>query len=446
MGINSLKAPSRRLVGLELPVNKAKADVMHIDLNSCFAIIEQQANHLLRGRPVGVAAYDTPRGFVLAASYEAKAYGVKLGVNVQQARQLCPHIIIMTPDPSKYREAHKRFKELLFEYTDDVTPKSIDEFVIHLDNAPAYRAGVPGEVLGFEMKQKIYERLGEAVTVNVGLGPNRFLAKLAAGLHKPNGLDTITHENLFAVYGSLELMDLPGINVRYNARLQAHGIHTVMDFFNASEEYLRKAVFKSVVGRYWYLRLRGYEPDRREFDRKNIGHQHAIKMATADPDELRRILMKLCEKTGRRLRKNELYAGGIALWVSFSNSRQHWQITGGSAMTDGRQGWHHSEKVGARLYATTDIYAHACRLLEQAQVVEPVRLMAVSTFDLHPWDPEQLDLFGDARGYLAAKRVSDALDIVNNRYGEYVVAPATMMGMKGEVLDRIAFGNVRDLY
>lgn len=417
---------------------------MHIDLNSCFAIIEQQANRLLRGRPVGVAAYDTPRGFVLAASYQAKAKGVKLGVNVAQARELCPDIVIMTPDPSKYREAHKRFKQVLLDYTDDVTPKSIDEFVIHLENAPVYKQGLGPEAIGYEIKQKIYESLGEAVTVNVGIGPNRFLAKLAAGLHKPNGLDVITHKNLRSVYKKLDLLDLPGINTRYKRRLQAFGIMTPLQFLDADEQFLRKRVFKSIIGRHWYLRLRGYEPDRREFARKTIGHQHAISNKTADPQELERILMKLCEKAGRRLRKNNLYAGGISLWLGFARQYGPWNMVSGNA-EQGRPGWHHGEKVAARLYATHDIYAHAKRLLQAAQVIEPVRLMSVTVFDLHDWDPEQLDLFGSERGYLAARRISDALDAVNNRYGEFVVTPANMMSMNKVVLDRIAFGNVRDM-
>ena len=429
---------------MKLDTNIKKPDVMHIDLNSCFAIIEQQANRLLRGRPVGVAAYDTPRGFVLAASYQAKAKGVKLGVNVAQARELCPDIVIMTPDPSKYREAHKRFKQVLLDYTDDVTPKSIDEFVIHLENAPVYKQGLRPEAIGYEIKQKIYESLGEAVTVNVGIGPNRFLAKLAAGLHKPNGLDVITHKNLRSVYKKLDLLDLPGINTRYKRRLQAFGIMTPLQFLDADEQFLRKRVFKSIIGRHWYLRLRGYEPDRREFARKTIGHQHAISNKTADPQELERILMKLCEKAGRRLRKNNLYAGGISLWLGFARQYGPWNMVSGNA-EQGRPGWHHGEKVAARLYATHDIYAHAKRLLQAAQVIEPVRLMSVTVFDLHDWDPEQLDLFGSERGYLAARRISDALDAVNNRYGEFVVTPANMMFMNKVVLDRIAFGNVRDM-
>ena len=120
-------------------LNKAEPYVMHIDLNSCFAIIEQQANRLLRGRPVGVAAYDTPRGFVLAASYEAKAHGVKLGVNVEQSRSMAPGIVVMTPDPAKYREAHRLFKQVLLEYSPDVAAKSIDEFVLDMSASTALR-------------------------------------------------------------------------------------------------------------------------------------------------------------------------------------------------------------------------------------------------------------------------------------------------------------------
>ncbi len=229
-------------------LNKQLPYTMHIDLNSCFAIIEQQANRLLRGKPVGIAAYDTPRGFVIAASYEAKAKGVKLGVNVEQSRALAPGIIILTPDPPKYREAHKRFKELLLEYTPDVVPKSIDEFVLDMSNSEILRK-MKNEIrsisslhplpstnpqllnaerllhnqamldIGQGIKDNIRERLGEWVTVNVGIGTNRFLAKYAAGFGKPDGMTLIDHENLRSCYENMKLVDLPGINVRYRAQV-----------------------------------------------------------------------------------------------------------------------------------------------------------------------------------------------------------------------------------
>ena len=185
-------------------LSKTLPMTMHIDLNSCFAIIEQQANRLLRGRPVGVAAYDSPRGFVIAASYEAKAKGVKLGVNVEQSRSMAPGIVILTPDPAKYRQAHKLFKDLLLEYTPDVTPKSIDEFVLNFDHSPSLRLKINQQAthnqamkeIGLEIKKKIKQRLGEWVTVNIGIGTNRFLAKYAAGFGKPDGMLLIDHANI----------------------------------------------------------------------------------------------------------------------------------------------------------------------------------------------------------------------------------------------------------
>lgn len=473
---------------------------MHIDLNSCFAIIEQQANRLLRGKPVGVAAYDTPRGFVLAASYEAKAKGVKLGVNVEQARVLAPGIIIVTPDPAKYREAHKRFKEVLLRYSPDVVPKSIDEFVLDFSNSarfkerrskhaesaqstvstvsPQYSAlstqSSDARVIhnqtmleiGQEIKQQIAQELGEWVTVNIGIGPNRFLAKYAAGFDKPNGMTLIDHTNLEHRYENMKLVDLPGINVRFRARLRAAGIYTPLDFLRADMETLRRQVFKSINGYHWYMRLRGYEADRVEFGRKSIGHQYALKDKTTELPKLEMLLMKLCEKTGRRLRRNNFYATGIHLYLGFVSESPHLDGPASFENMSSIRSWHHGEKLPYRLYSTADIYEAARRLLYSAELSGRVKLMSVHVFELSPWEPVQLSLFEaqeqrtanaeprkeavriietTVRTVEAGKRVSDAVDAINDRYGEFVVTPAMMMDMQGTILDRIAFGQVRDI-
>lgn len=439
----------------QLPYNPATPLVMHIDLNSCFAIIEQQGNRLLRGKPVAVAAYDTPHGFVLAASYEAKRMGVKLGVNVQQAREMCPGIIITTPDPSKYRTAHKRFKKLMLEYTSDVAPKSIDEFVLHMEGSPAIRAGRSMEDIGLEIKDKVRERLGEWVTVNIGIGTNRFLAKFAAGFNKPDGMTKIDFRNLESIYEGMDLIDLPGINVRYRRRLRMYGINTPLEFLAADRRLLEKVVFQSVVGYYWYLRLRGWEIDKVETQRRSIGHQYALPNKTMDKDELARLLIKLCEKVGRRLRKNSLSAGGIHLYFSFVNYQEmarHDKLTaprgngfiGGDSPTTGRS-WHHGQKTGYRLYSTSDIYLAAKHLLDIAEIPRKVAGMSITVYELAPVDPEQLSLLESERNFAARRNLSDALDAVNNRYGEFIVTPATMMDMQGEILDRIAFGQIRDV-
>lgn len=462
--------------------------VMHIDLNSCFATIEQQANRLLRGRPIGVSAYDTPRGFVLAASYEAKARGIKLGVNNQQARELCPGIIILTPDPAKYREAHRLFKRLLLDYTSDVTPKSIDEFVVNFEGSPAL-AGLRAstgcatlkrhnermlEIAG-DIKQRIRETLGEWVTVNIGIGTNRFLAKYAAGFGKPDGLKLIDHTNLRQAYEGADLTDLPGINVRYRARLMACGISTPLEFLDADVRLLKKVVFKSVVGYYWWARLRGYEVDDRTFSTKSIGHQYALPKQTNDRHELARLLMKLCEKVGRRLRKKTLCARGIHLYFGFAyqpeTQTDAWRDASGVRHAGFENlhrlsSWHEGHRLGHRLYATSDIYHAATALLERADLPAKVRIMAITVYDLEPWSPEQLGLFttspfdkntpctGARQGIAAAdpskweqagdeaKRLSDAMDAINDHYGEYVVVPGTMLDIRGEILDRIAFGGL----
>ena len=497
---------------------------MHIDLNSCFAIIEQQANRLLRGRPVGIGAYDTPRGFLVASSYQAKAKGVKLGVNVEQARSLCPGIVIMTPDPAKYREAHKLFKAVLLEYSPDVVPKSIDEFIVNLEHSPALKS-TKSEIrnskqtpnpkiqisnisyqiseservihneamkqIATDIKKRIADSLGEYVTVNIGIATNKFLAKYGAGFGKPDGMTLIDHTNLRDLYSSSKLMDFPGINTRYRARLRVAGIYTPLDFLDADLNTLRKQVFKSIVGYYWFLQLRGHEIETKESKRQSIGHQYALSEKTMDLDKLEPMLLKLCEKTGRRLRKNNLYASGIHLYLGFAQDslysgyarqgseqfavsseefRHKRQESFQGATTPSTlhpnpyaSSWHHGEKVYHRLYSTPDIYQAAKKLLLQAKIPNNVKIIAVTVFELQDWDPVQLSIFDaeeskvegrkskvatiatDIRSMDARKRTSDAVDSINNRYGEFVVTPAMMMDMSGTILDRIAFGQVRDM-
>lgn len=411
-----------------LPVNTAEPYLMHIDLNSCFTTIEQQANPLIRNKPVAVAAYTTPNGFILAASYEAKALGIKLGLNVRQARELCPDIVVLMPDPPKYRAAYRRFKEVLLEYTSAVTPKSIDEFVIDFRGSQAIREGKTMEHIGYEIKQRLRERIGEYVSVNVGIGPNRSLAKLAAGLHKPDGLDIIKASNLEATLASCQLVDLPGINRRFKARLFAAGITNPLEMYQADPNFLRNEVFFSKLGDYWHARLRGWEVDDVEWGRKTIGHQYALKEKTYDRDKLCQLLMKLSEKTGRRLRKNSLVAHGIHLDLRFANHTY----------------WSHGQKLERALYATQDIYrAAADMLLGIGQFPDNVSLMSVHVFNLQDKSPEQTGLFDNFQ--LHQRRLADAADQINNRYGEFTAVPAVMADMKKVIIDRIAFGSLRDI-
>lgn len=411
---------------MEIPVNTKRPLMMHVDLNSCFAIIEQQANRLMRNKPVGIAAYDSPGGMIIASSYEAKRLGIKI-TSVREAKAITKDIFIQMPDPDKYFDANRRFEKVLLNYTSDVVCKSVDEFVVDFKGSKAIREGKSLFTVGRQIKQDIKDELGEYVTVNIGIGTNRFLAKLAAGLDKPDGMNMISHKNLRSVYKNLKLTDLPGINVRFEARLNVAGIFTPLEFLDADAMFLKKRVFKSINGYYWYLRLRGIEVDDRDFGRKSVGQQHAIKMKTTDKRELSRLLMKLCEKTGRRLRKSQNVAGGIHLWLAFEDYNY----------------WAQGRKVHSDIYSTQDIYLNAQRLLNKAEIIKPVTNIGVSVFNLHPSNPEQLGLFDDSR--LDTRSLAKAADNVNDRYGEFTLVPALMANMKDTILKRVAFGSIKDL-
>jgi DNA polymerase-4 len=406
-----------------LPFNKTPPTKLHIDLNSCFATAEQQANPLLRGRPLAVAAYTTPSGCIVAPSIEAKRFGVKVGMRVKDGQQLCPGLLILPPEPDKYRHINRQLYQVLSSYTDKIVAISIDEFALDLEGAPAQSRGLI--VVGHEIKRRIKRRVGEWLTVSIGIGPNRFLAKTAAGLHKPDGLDVISEANYQAVYEKLQLVDLCGIDKRNAARLNSVGVFTVRDFYHARPQQL-KAAFQSVLSHYWYCRLRGWEIDDVEFGRKSFGNSYSLPEPKTTPEELAPLLCKLVEKMSFRLRKAGYVASGIYLAMLYRD---------GSF-------WHQSLTVPRVLFAARDIYRDAYMLLWQAPYRKPVRNLAVSCFNLTPAQNLQLTLLDDED---KKARLAKAVDAINVRFGDYTITPARMIGTEGNIPDRISFGGIKEL-
>lgn len=408
---------------LTLPFNPKPSTVMHIDLNACFASIEQQANPHLRGKPVAVAAYDSPRGCIVAPSVEAKRLGIKTGMQVQQGRQLCRDLIVLPPDPNKYRAVHVQLKKLLGEYTDSVTAKSIDEFVLNLEGFPAMRIGL--HAVAREIKARIRQEVGDALTVSIGIAPNRFLAKTAAGLRKPNGLDEINAANYRAVYAQMKLTDLCGIKTANALRLHSQEIYSVLDFYEADAKRCRSA-FKSILGFYWYARLRGWEVDGEEWGRKSYGNSFALPTALTTPEELAPILTKLVEKTGQRMRRGNHACHGVHVALVYRSGAH----------------WHKGVQSQRALLDSREMYQVAYRLLCASPYREPVAILAESVFDLTDAGARQLDLFSDVD---KTARLASAVDAINARHGDFVLTPARMLGMGEMMPDRISFGSVKAL-
>ena len=432
-----------------LNFNSSPSTILHIDLNSCFATIEQQANPHLRGKPVAVAAYTTPSGCIVAPSIEAKSLGIKVGMRVKDGRAIYPNLIVLPPDPWKYRNVHLALRELLSGYTPDITPKSIDEFVLDFGKISNFQFPISNQFTNYqidklktnwkletgnlrlrevalEIKQRIKAEIGDWLTVSVGIAPNRYLAKLASSLHKPDGLDEINRDNFLDCYLKLKLTDLPYIKARNSIRLNNMGIFTVLDFYNAPLWKL-KAAFASINGYYWYLRLRGLEIDNVGFARRSYGNSYALPKPLSTLEELSPILSKLVEKTGFRLRRAGYSARGVHTAVGYRD---------GSF-------WHKGVSFPENLFDSRNIYRKALGILAMSPYRKPVRDLAVSVFDLKKKSELQLDIFEDV---LRKKSLVDAVDAVNERWGNFVITPARMLlGEKEMVPDRIAFGGVKEL-
>ncbi len=408
--------------------NPAEPTVLHIDINSCFATIEQQANPFLRGKPVAVAVDEAYYGCILAASTEAKKFGIKTGFRVAEAKKVCPQLIVMTPDPAKYRFVHIKLKRILQDYTTLLYPKSIDEFVLYLKGFPCMNSGIL--TVGQEIKDRIKTEIGEAITVSIGIGPSRFLAKTAAGIKKPDGLEILDKTNFLEVYSKLQLRDLNGISFKNELRLKSQGIRSVLDFYNADVPKLKRA-FSSILGYYWYVWLRGWDLEE-EFstNRRSFGNSYVLPKAV-EKNEALPILQKLTDKMASRMRKAGYQAGGIHLAVVFGD-------TGNSA----RSFAHRGEKLTTSLFDGRALFTKALEILNSFPD-QDIKKIAISVFNLTAFDNSQLELFSDIPKNLS---LITAVDNLNKKWGNFAITPARMMlGAQNAAPDRIAFGNVREL-
>ncbi|MFH2085614.1 MAG: hypothetical protein ABII21_02430 [bacterium] len=407
--------------------------VMHIDLNSCFASVEQQANPLLRDKPVVVVHAAAPYGCILAPSVEAKLWGVKTGMTLAEGKLLCPWLIARVADPPKYRQIHSQFASFLADYSPHVISKSIDEFVLTLPHVPQrtvpkknarvqLEQGSPageGTVLTEivkEIKRRIKVEIGGYLRVSIGVSTNQILAKLASGLHKPNGFDIIDSHNFIDIYKSITLQDFCGINVRNEIRLNRVGIFTASQFYSASIQTLKSA-FGGILGRYWYTRLRGYEIDDLQFARRSFGQSYVLPHPMEFKD-WRPILAKLVSKAARRLRAAGYSASGIHLALRYSDHTY----------------WHASHNTSNLIFNDTDLLTSALAL--NPPTSQRVKKIAFTCFGLGQEDG-QLSYFIDN---VKQKSLVTALDSLNDKWGEYTINYGSFLGSQGHVRDAIAFG------
>ncbi len=372
--------------------------IMHIDLNSCFASVEQQARPMLRGKPVAIVNRRTDNTSIVTASYEAKAKGVKVGMKLKEAKVICPELIGLESDPAKYRYVYHKLLDIMNDYSAHVTMKSIDEGVIDFHDAPAEIVARGLEAIGLEIKQRLKDEIGIWMRCNIGIATNRFLAKTAAGLHKPDGLDIITPDNVHEVLRSLKLTDLTGIASRNEKRLNSVGIMTPLDFLAADVTTLHKVVFKSVVGEWWYKRLRGWEVDDVDTQVKRVGRQYVLERFDLTHDEIVQRLHHLCESVGSRLRSQNRSARGVYVY----------------AKTLDRGYWHASQVTLLPFSSDHIIYELTQQMFTKAP--DRVKEIGVHCYELEPLEDAQMSLFNEQ--IIRERQLTDTIYEVTKGLGE----------------------------
>ncbi|MGB4106308.1 MAG: impB/mucB/samB family protein [Alphaproteobacteria bacterium] len=285
---------------------------LFLDINSYFASVEQQERPELRGRPVAVVPMMTDSTCAIAASYEAKAYGVKTGTPIYEAKQMCPGLRCVLARYDLYVDYHHRILEEVVRHTPISKVWSIDELSSRLP--PDKRTPERAAEIAQKIKEGIWKNVGEAISCSIGVAPNSLLAKTAAEMKKPNGLVMISQENLPGPLLDLKLTDMPGIGRNMEVRLKRSNIHTMQTLWDSSPKQARK-IWGGVQGeRFWYW-LHGYDFSNPETGNVMIGHSRVLDPDLRRPDKARLMARRLLVKATYRLRRKGFFASHLSLSV-----------------------------------------------------------------------------------------------------------------------------------
>jgi len=401
---------------------------LYVDFDSFFASAEQHLQPDLCGRPVGVIPVDSEHTGLIAVSREAKAFGIKRGAYVRDARRQCPGLVLVTARHERYVELHRTILEVIESVVPVKAVCSIDEVVCAL--LPSEQAA--GLALGRRVKDAIATRIGPTLTCSVGLGPNDLLAKIAAEMHKPDGLAAIHPDDLPGPLLSLELTDIPGIARGNAARLARVGITDMAALWRLQPKELRR-LWGSVEGERMWMGLHGYTVERPETRRRMFGHGRVLPADWRHLGGAYAAARVLLVKASRRMRRAGFAARALALWLTDRNSA----------------GWYGEERFSptwddpSLLAALGNLFLHAER-----EDTRRSRSVHVTLHDLVPLQDIEEDLFGyTAEAQL--KRRMEYLSLIADRlntshgqtllhFGPWVDIPGGYAGAK------IAFNRIPD--
>jgi DNA polymerase-4 len=337
--------------------------IIHIDMDAFYASVEQRDDPALRGKPVAVGGPAESRGVVAAASYEARAFGVRSAMPMARAVRLCPPLIVVRPDFARYRTVSQQVMAILRSCTRLVEPLSLDEAYLDVTD------NLWGEPLATNAAKKLKSLIREQLdlSASAGVAPNKFLAKIASGWKKPDGLTVIAPERVEEFLRELPVEALSGVGPVTAKKLRAIGIARLLDVRAADEEPLRGAV-GSLAG--WLKQLargedpRPVEPDRQ---RKSLSDENTYEKDLTDPEQIRGEIERIARRTAEGLAKRKLRARTVTIKVRYADF---------TTVT-------RSHTAAAPTCDASEIAARALALLERTDAARrPVRLLGVGAHGL----------------------------------------------------------------
>lgn len=398
---------------------------LFLDFDSYFASVEQHLQPQLRKQPIGIAPVEAETSSCIAASYEAKAFGVKTGTPIREARQLCPEITIVAARPQLYVEYHHKLVAAIESCIHVEAILSIDELWCWLPlnwRAPEFLAQ-----LAQKIKTTIAQDVSPWITCTIGVAPNRWLAKMASKMRKPDGFLTLEESALPQALYPLKISDFTGIGRSMELRLHAQGVHTTAQLCAASRDTLR-SIWASIEGERFWMNLHGLIVPEQQTRRRTIGHSHVLAPDMRPSDKALPIVHKLTQKAATRLRKEGYLAGALHLHIRYQHNQQSWE----SSM--------HFEHSNDSLF-----FAKVIQMLWKKRLFPQARLLQIGIHlsDLLEQTNYTPSLF--AQETSSRKQLNKALDSIRDKHGQRSIHLACEQDGMSAAPMRIAFGHIPDI-